>query len=278
MSELENLDQYRTVAVELADLGVQYGVSIVSAIMILIAGFILASWTGRVVRRRLEAVERFDGTLVPIIAQVVRYSILVFTVILVLAQFGIQTTSIIAVLGAAGIAVGLALQGTLQNVAAGLMLLLLRPFQVGDYIETPATAGSVEEIGLFMTRLCTWKGIFVTVPNGQIWSGSIINYSRNPTRLLVLAVGISYDDDIDKALKVVLDTARKEERVLDTPEPVAMVVGYGDSSVDLQLRAWISRDDFWDVKWTLNRAVKYALDKAGITIPYPHLQVIEEKD
>ena len=277
MNNLAKVDEYKAVATGLIDLGIQYGLSLVSAIGILIAGFFLAGWASRAIRRRLEKLKRFDQTLIPVLSQIARYVILVFTLVLVLSEFGIQTASIIAVLGAAGLAIGLALQGTLQNVAAGLMLLFLRPFKVGDFIETGAGSGTVQEIGMFMTRMRTSQGLFVVAPNSKIWSGSITNYSKLPTRRIDLVVGISYDDDIDKARALILKLARGKERVLDAPEPVVNVTNLGDSSVDLELRAWTKRQDYWEIRWGLMRDVKYALDKAGISIPYPHVQVVRSE-
>lgn len=270
----QTTDDYKALMVEFADLGVAYGLNLVTAIAILVAGFIIAGWAARLIRLRLQNLKRFDNALIPIVTQIARYAILVFTLVLVLAEFGIQTASIIAVLGAAGLAIGLALQGTLQNVAAGFMLLFIRPFTVGDYIETAAGSGTVEEIGLFMTRMRTPQGIFVAVPNSKIWSDSITNYSRYPDRRLDLTVGISYEDDIDKARKVILDLAKDDKRVQDDPAPVVVVVALGDSSVDLQLRAWIKRTEYWETNFDLTKNVKYALDKAGISIPYPHMQMV----
>ena len=274
MDAVKELEQYQAVATELVDIGVEYSISLASAIAILIVGFILAGWISRTIRTRLSAVKKFDRTLIPIVAQIARYAVLVFTIILVLAEFGIQTTSIIAVLGAAGLAIGLALQGTLQNVASGLMLLFIRPFKVGDFIETAAGSGTVDEIGLFMTRMRTSQGVFLAAPNSKIWSDTITNYSRHPRRRIDLTVGISYDDDIDKARKLMLGLARKDERVIADPEPVVVVTNLGDSSVDLQLRAWTKRQDYWDVRFKMTQDVKVAMDKAGISIPYPHLQVV----
>lgn len=268
------MDEIKTAATEVFSSGLDYTLSLATAVALLIAGFIIASWASRSIRRRLESIAKFDRTLIPILSQIARYAILVFTGILVLAEFGVQTTSIIAVLGAAGLAIGLALQGTLQNVAAGLMMLMLRPFRVGDYIEAGGVGGTVDEIGMFMTRMHTAQGIFVAVPNSAIWSGTIFNYSMRPRRRLDMMIGISYDDDIDKARKIVLDLATADERIVSDPEPIVIVKGLGDSSVDLQLRAWIDRQDFWDVNFELNRAVKYALDEAGVSIPYPHRQIV----
>lgn len=274
MENLTDVQEYKAVAAQLVDLGVQYGLSLVSAILILIAGFVIAGWVTRMIQRRLNSITRFDKTLVPVLSQIARYAILVFTFVLVLAEFGVQTASIIAVLGAAGLAIGLALQGTLQNVAAGLMMLMLRPFQVGDFISTTSGAGVVEEIGIFITTLRTPQGIYVAMPNSQVWSDAITNFNRNPTRRIDLVIGISYDDDIDTARDLILGLAQAEERVQDTPAPICFVKGLGESSVDLELRAWTLRQDYWEVLWSLTRDSKYALDKAGITIPYPHRQIV----
>src|SRR5680860_644649 len=251
MQDLVNPETYKALMIQFADLSVQYGLNLISAILILIAGFTIAGWASRNVRHRLDKIRRIDKTLTPVLVQLTRYAILVFTVVLVLAEFGIQTTSIIAVLGAAGLAVGLALQGTLQNVAAGMMLLFLRPFHIGDTIEGGSNNGTVEEIGMFVTHLRTPQGLFVAVRNSQIWSSSIINLSRNPTRRIDLVIGISYDDDIDKARSLILKLANSDERVLDDPEPVVNVTNLGDSSVDLELRAWSKRQDYWAVRWGL---------------------------
>lgn len=268
------MENYTQAASEMFSSGLDYTLSLATAIALLIAGFIIAGWVSRTIRRRLQSIDKFDRTLIPILSQIARYAVLVFTGILVLAEFGVQTTSIIAVLGAAGLAIGLALQGTLQNVAAGLMLLMLRPFRVGDTIDAAGVTGTVDEIGMFMTRMRTAQGIFVAVPNSSIWSGTIFNYSLHPRRRLDMMIGISYDDDIDKARALILELAKADERISSDPEPKVIVKGLGDSSVDLQLRAWIARQDFWDVNFELNRAVKYKLDEAGISIPYPHRQIV----
>ena len=277
MNSLAKVDEYKVIAAELVNLGVEYGLSLVSAIIILIAGYVLAGWVSRAIRNKLQRIKRFDKTLIPVLSQIARYAVLVFTFVLVLAEFGVQTASMIAVLGAAGLAIGLALQGTLQNVAAGLMLLFLRPFKIGDFIETGAGSGTVEEIGIFVTQMRTGQGLFLSVPNSKIWSDSITNSSRLPTRRIEMVVGISYDDDIDKACALILKLAKGKEGVLEEPAPEVKVVNLGDSSVDLRLRAWAKREDYWEARWGLIRDAKYALDKAGISIPYPHMQVISTK-
>lgn len=277
MNDLAKVEEYKAVAAQFVDLGLEYGLSLVSAIVILIAGYVLAGWVSRAISNKLQRIKRFDKTLVPVLSQIARYAILVFTFVLVLAEFGIQTTSIIAVLGAAGLAIGLALQGTLQNVAAGLMLLFLRPFKIGDFIETAAGAGTVDEIGMFVTEMRTPQGLYLSVPNSKIWAGSITNFSKLPNRRIDLVVGISYDDDIDKARALILKLANSRDGVLQEPAPVVNVTNLGDSSVDLELRAWTRRQDYWEARWGLIRDAKYALDKAGISIPYPHMQVISAK-
>ena len=277
MNDLAKVEEYKAVAAQFVDLGLEYGLSLVSAIVILIAGYVLAGWVSRAIRNKLQRIKRFDKTLVPVLSQIARYAILVFTFVLVLAEFGIQTTSIIAVLGAAGLAIGLALQGTLQNVAAGLMLLFLRPFKIGDFIETAAGAGTVDEIGMFVTEMRTPQGLYLSVPNSKIWAGSITNFSKLPNRRIDLVVGISYDDDIDKARALILKLANSRDGVLQEPAPVVNVTNLGDSSVDLELRAWTRRQDYWEARWGLIRDAKYSLDKAGISIPYPHMQVISAK-
>ena len=274
MEQVPSSNEYQRLISDLIDVGVQYGLSLLTAVLILIVGAVISRWVSRIVRDRLEKVDRFDQTLTPILAQIVRYAILVLTVIAVLAEFGIQTTSIIAVLGAAGLAVGLALQGTLQNVAAGIMILLLRPFQRGDYVDTGAGSGTVDEVGLFMTRMQTPQGIYVAAPNAKIWSDTITNYSKMPNRRLDLLVGVSYDSDIDKAANILLALARHDKRILTDPEPVVVTKALNDSSVDLELRAWIPVEDFWDVNFQMTRNVKLAFDRAGIEIPYPHQQLV----
>ena len=262
------------------DLAIDYGLDVLGALAILIAGTFVAGWAQRSVLRVLNRAPRVDETLKPVIASIVRYGILIFVLIAVLAQFGVQTTSIIALLGAAGLAVGLALQGTLQNIAAGIMLLFLRPFRVGDYIDAEGLAGTIEEIGLFTTQMRTYDGIYLEVPNGQIWNRPIHNYSRVAARRLDLVVGIGYDDDIDKALAAMMDLLVKDERVDDDPEPQVMVKELGDSSVNLNMRCWVDSGDYWNLRFDLTKAVKQRFDAEGISIPFPQRDVhlFEEKE
>ncbi len=261
--------KYAEMATELAELGVHYVVTIGSALAVLFIGLILAGLFQRWTRNALMRVDRFDKTLALFIAKVVKYVTQILVLVTVLAQFGVQTTSMIAALGAAGLAIGLALQGTLANIAAGIMVLVLRPFNVGDYIDAGGNSGTVDEIGLFVTQLKTADGVFVCSPHSQLWSSVITNYSRYPTRRLELVIGIGYEDDIEKALKTLHDLAAGDERVLQDPAPAVMVKSLDDSAVTIALRAWSTTDDFWSLTWDLTRQAKETFDKAKISIPYP---------
>ncbi len=270
----ENGKKLVEVAEVAAEKGLSISLQVVMAVALLVGGYLLAQLTARAIRKKFDKIRGFDQTLIPIFAQSANYAIMILTLVLVLSNFGIETTSIIAVLGAAGLAIGLALQGTLQNVAAGIMLLIIRPFRRGDYIEAGSAQGTVEEIGLFITKMRTVQGLFVAVPNSMIWSNMITNYSRFPTRRLDLQVGVSYDADLDLARNVILDLLENDERVHQTPAPLVVVRKLGDSSVDLEFRAWTNRQDYWDFTFDITRDLKVALDKAGISIPYPHQQIV----
>ena len=261
--------QTREVIENVIAVGVDYGIDMVGAIVLLIIGWTIAGWVRRGVRHALDRVPRMDETLKPFLAKLVWYVIMVFVLVAVLNQFGVQTTSFIAVLGAAGLAIGLALQGTLANVASGVMLLFLRPFNIGDYVDAGGIAGTVVEIGLFNTEIKTGNGLCLIVPNSTIWSSPITNYSRNPTRRFDLAVGIGYDDDIDGALALLMGLMTGDARILDDPEPLAVVMELGDSAVIIKLRAWIRSGDYWATVWDLNKAIKNELQAAGYSIPFP---------
>ena len=207
-----------------------------------------------------------------------RYGILIFVIVAVLAQFGIQTASIITVLGAAGLAIGLALQGALSNIAAGILLLFLRPFNVGDYIDAEGINGTVEQIGLFLTYLKTPDGVFRAVPNAQITNKSILNFSRNPMRRIDILVGIGYGEDIGKAQLTLNNAMNTESKVLETPAPEVFVDALADSSVNVNMRCWVKTDDYWPVLFDLKKSAKTELDKAGISIPFPQRDIHVIKD
>jgi small conductance mechanosensitive channel len=258
---------------QIAPMAIDLGASVLSALLLVIVGWIVAGWAHRGVRRGLGRIERMDPTLAAVVASVVRYFVLITLLIMVLAQFGVQTTSILAALGALGLAVGLALQGTLANIASGVMLLFLRPFGVGDYVNANGHEGTIEEIGLFTTEMTTFDGIYQTVPNSGLWGGCIINYTRNPTRRHDIVIGIHYADDIDQAQQVLLDVLHADERVLADPVPLILVRELADSSVNLGMRFWTSADTFWPANFELRKQAKLALDRAGITIPFPQRDV-----
>lgn len=242
---------------------------------IAVAGAILvgAIWMSNFVSRKLREYgrvhEELDETLFSFLASFIRYAILIFAAVFVLSQFGVQTTSLVAIIGAAGLAIGLALQGTLSNLAAGVMLLGFRPFKVGDYVAAAGEEGTVASIHLFTVELVTVDNIQVTVPNSDIWSSSIKNFSYFDTRRIDLTFGVSYDTDLKKAETTLRNVIKKDARSHTDPEPWVKVVNLGDSSVDFQIRVWCDRTEYWDFKCDLQRAVKEAFDKAKIDIPYP---------
>ncbi|MEQ5774554.1 mechanosensitive ion channel [Thalassospira sp. NFXS8] len=245
------------------------GIQILSAIIILIVGWWVAGKAAALVRRALKNAKFVDSTLKPLAASIVQYTILVFVIIAVLSKFGVETTSIIAVLGAAGLAIGLALQGTLSNIASGVMILMLRPLRVDEFVSAGSVSGTVVEITLFTTLMKTADGVFISVPNSQIWNSAITNYSRNPTRRLDIKVGIAYDDDVDAALEFMKNLVASDTRVLAEPAPMSFVANLGESSVDITARGWANTPDFWAAFWDLSRRSKTELEAAGFTIPFP---------
>lgn len=250
-----------------------WGLSVLGALAILAFGWILSRWAESVTRRTLTHTSRIDLTLTSFFSSLVRYLVLVFTAIAVLSQFGIQTASLIAVLGAAGLAIGLAMQGTLSSIAAGVMLLIFRPFRIGDYVEVSGQAGTVAAINLFITELTTPDNKQIIVPNSNIWGQSVVNHSYHPTRRLDLQFGIGYGDDIDLATGIIRETLESEERALKDPEPMIVVGDLGASSVDLTVRVWVTAGDYWPLKFDLTKRLKLAFDARGVGIPYPQMDV-----
>ena len=275
-SIMSYIDMSGDAAEQILALVTAYGLDFVAAILTLIFGIWLSRRASRLTADWLSRVDRLDRTLVPIMAALVRYAGLTLTIVITLGNFGVETTSIIAVLGAAGLAVGLALQGTLSNVAAGLMLLFLRPFRIGDWVEAAGVSGSVREIGLFTTTIDTFDNVYISIPNSSIWSSNIINHARYGTRRMDLDIGIGYDSSLDAAENALMSLAA-DPRVLSDPAPRFLVVSYGDSAINVRLRAYASYDDFLDLYWDLNRRLKGVLDEHGIEIPFPQ-RVIHHLD
>lgn len=250
-----------------------WGLKVVGALVVLIVGLIVAKSIRNGIRRGMAKSKRIDQALTPFISGIVYYLLLAALLIAVLQMFGVQTTSLIALLGAAGLAVGLALQGTLSNFAAGVMLLVFRPFKAGDFVEAGGTAGSVKEVGIFSTTLATPDNVKIVMPNSAVYGQTIKNYTANDTRRNDLVVGISYNDDIGKARDVIVKVLNADERVLKDPAPVVAVSELGDSSVNLVVRPWCKKEDYWDVRFDLTRKIKEEIEAAGCSIPYPQNDV-----
>ena len=246
-----------------------YGIDVIGALAILILGWMIAGWIRSAVDKSLIKVPNMDGTLRPFLSNLVRWIVLAFVIVAVLNQFGVETTSMIAVIGAAGLAIGLALQGTLSNVASGVMLLILRPFKVGDFISAGSLSGTVVEIGLFTSELKTGDGIYIMAPNSQIWNTTITNFSRNSIRRIDIVVGVAYDDDLDVAQKALQSLMDGQALVLKNPASETMIKSLGDSSVNINMRCWVNTADYWDAFWALNKGAKAAVESAGCSIPFP---------
>lgn len=254
---------------QLIEMGIAYGTQILAAVITLIVGFMIAKWSSKLVYKALKRIPHFDEMLARFLQSMVRYTVLAFTLVAVLSKFGVQTASLVAVIGAAGLAIGLALQGTLSHIAAGVMLLIFRPFKIGEYVDAGGIAGTVKDMNLFTTEMATPDNVKIIVPNGQIWGQAIKNFSAPKTRRVDVVVGIDYSDNIDDAMKIIKDVMAKDKRIEATPEPMAAVTDLGDNSVNFTVRAWVKTAEFWNVKFDLTKNVKIALDEAGISIPFP---------
>nr|WP_286193860.1 mechanosensitive ion channel domain-containing protein [Tropicibacter sp. R16_0] len=249
----------------------------IKALIVLIVGWIAAGMIGGMVRRRINKTPQIDPTLGNFVASMVKWVILAIVLVAVLGIFGIQATSIVAILGAASLAIGLALQGTLSDLAAGVMLVVFRPYKLGQYVDIGGTAGTVKDLNLFVTELVTPDNVQIIVPNGQAWGSIITNYSAHDTRRVDLVFGIDYGDSADTAMQIIEEVATADERVLSDPAPWVRVTNLGDSSVDLTARIWCNAADYWELKFQLTKAVKEAFDAKGISIPYPHAVEIQKK-
>ncbi|MFC1822485.1 mechanosensitive ion channel family protein [Thermodesulfobacteriota bacterium] len=245
-----------------------YGLKVLGAIIILIVGRIAAGIGRGIVKRMLEK-SKTEPSIISFVSSLTFILILTFSVLAALAKFGIQTASFVAVLGAAGFAIGFALQGSLANFAAGVLILVLRPFKVGDYIQGAGEAGTVKDIKLFTTVLTTPDNIKIMIPNGKLFGDVIRNISGYDTRRVDLMVGIGYSSSIQKAFEVISSIIKEDERVLADPEPQIAVSELADSSVNLVIRPWVKAENYWPVKFDLNRKIKEALDDNGIEIPFP---------
>lgn len=257
----------------LLESSLHYGLNAVLAIITLAVGWWLSSRFANALDRVMTRAN-LDATLRPVLRSVLLWLIRLITLVAVLGQFGVQTASIVAVLGAAGLAIGLALQGTLQNIAAGMMLLFLRPFQVGEYISNGSIEGTVDEIGLFATKLTKADGICLFAPNNQLWNSALTNYSRNNTRRIDMPIGISYKDDPAVAMKALQELLMADDRILATPAPMVVVTDHAESAVMLNLRAWTNTSEYWAVRWSIAQNVQAALATVNCTIPFPTRELL----
>ncbi|HEX4192207.1 MAG TPA: mechanosensitive ion channel domain-containing protein [Stellaceae bacterium] len=241
----------------------------VAAILILIVGSIIARWLSRAIFNVTARTAHIDATVRPILAAIVRYSILILVFIAALSQIGVQTASLFAVLGAAGIAIGLALQGTLSNIAAGLMLLWLRPFRIGDFIEVNGMAGTVREIGLFVCHLETFDGIFLFAPNATIWNQALRNHTRNAGRLVSVDITIPAKADIERARDILLAMVKRDQRVLKTPQPRVFIESLTGAGLMLNLRVWANHENVGELQRVIIEETKRELEAAGIETLQP---------
>jgi small conductance mechanosensitive channel len=249
-----------------------YGLKVIAAIIILIIGRWVARGISKLLGRMMER-SKIDPTVQRFTVNMAYIALMVFVVLAALSQLGIQTTSFIAVLGAAGLAVGLALQGSLANFAAGFLMIIFRPIRVGDYIEGAGVAGTVEEVGIFTTTLVSPDNKTVIIPNAGLTGGNIVNWTLKGTRRVDLMIGIGYGDDIDKAKQLMKDILAQDERILKDPAPQVAMVELGDSSVNFVVRPWVKASDYWGVHMETIEKIKKAFDANGINIPYPQRDV-----
>ncbi|OZS42286.1 small-conductance mechanosensitive channel MscS [Photobacterium sanguinicancri] len=254
------------------DLLVQYAVNLISALLILFIGNLIVKGIANGVAKVLRK-KKMDDAVVEFLHSLVRYLLFVIVLIAALGRLGVQTASVVAVIGAAGLAIGLALQGSLSNFAAGVLIVSFRPFKSGDYVEIGGVAGSVESIQIFSTVLKTPDNKMVVVPNGSVIGSPITNYSRHATRRIDYVIGVSYDADLKKTKEVLTRVVAAEPRVLKDPEPTVGVVALADSSVNFVVRPWVKTEDYWGVYFDLLQAIKEELDKENIGIPYPQMDV-----
>lgn len=252
--------------------------NIIGALLILVIGLWLAGRLKKLIARIFARSRRIDKTLAGFLSNLLQYAMIALVIVTTLGVFGVPTTTFAAVIGAAGLAIGLALQGTLSHVASGGMLLGFRPFDIGDYVEAAGVAGTVVQINLFTTELATIDNKKIIIPNGMIFQNVIVNYAGYRTRRVDLVFGVSYSDNLDTAMELIRSEIVKDDRILKDPEPVLGVDNLNASSVDIVCRVWVDRDNFFPVKWSLIKAVKERFDAEGVTIPFPMRTIVVQGD
>ncbi|MEO8543566.1 MAG: mechanosensitive ion channel domain-containing protein [Burkholderiaceae bacterium] len=268
-------EQIQQLSGQLTTLVASYGMNVLGAIVTLIVGFAAAGWLSRMTTRTMRRADKIDPVFQPLPGKIVRVAVMVFTLIAVLNRFGVETTSLIALLGAAGLAIGLALQGTLSNVAAGVMILVLRPFKIGDAVKVDGDVYVIDQLGFFICKAHLPDGPSAFLPNSRIWGQTIINYSvtDNDIRRIDAHYGIGYDDDIDAALAILKKIVADEPRILAEPAPLIIVDSLGDSSVNILFRVWTARADWWNTQLDLVQRCKVGLEAGGISIPFPQRDI-----
>jgi small conductance mechanosensitive channel len=256
-------------------------VNLVTAILIFLLTLWASRWVAQLMRRALEQLHRPnapDATLQGFLSSMARWIVLIVGLMAVLEELGVKTTSVLALLGAGSLAIGLAIQGALSNVAAGVMLLVLRPYRVGDVVQINGRTGTVSRLDLFMTELADADNLSIYMPNGKVFGEMIVNYSTPKTRRMELTFNVDYADDLDRALAVLIDCAKADARVLGDPAPWSGVTALGDSAVAVTLRAWTPTSVYWDARYDMIKRVKERLQAAGLTIPYPHQVSLAKSD
>ncbi len=272
LEKLTSLIQNLDLAELASTYAIPWTINIVMALVIYVIGKTVVSIVVNLVKKLLVKA-KMDDILINFVCSIMSSILILFVIVAALDQLGIDTTSFIALLGAAGLAVGLALQSSLQNFAAGVMLIIFRPFKAGDFVEAGGTSGVVEDISIFSTTLKTGDNREVIVPNGSIYGGTITNYSAKETRRIDMVFGIGYDDDIRLAKEIINTVVSSDERVLKEPETLIAVSELADSSVNFAVRPWVKSADYWGVKFDLTEKIKLAFDEQGISIPYPQMDL-----
>ena len=257
---------------------IQFGKTIVLVLVVVAAAWIITRVTNKAIKKIVAKFPAVDEALAQVLGNVARVLIWLLAFLIVLDLFGVNTASILTVLGAAGLAIGLAMKDSLSNIAAGLMLLILRPYKLGDYVDCGSVSGTIKEMGLFSTILETVDGLFIAAPNSAVFGSPVKNYSRNPLRRADITVGVAYGDSLVKAIEVLQTLMAQNEKILKEPAQQVLVSDLSDSSVKLTLRYWTKSGDYWEVFWAVKAQLKPAIEDAGLTIPFPQRVVTMVKD
>lgn len=262
---------------QIKDIVAMYGLNVVAAIAIFVVGKFVAGVIRKLIRKIMQK-RGLDATLTGFVSSIVYAAVIAFIVIAALSKLGIQTASFVAILGAAGLAIGLALQGSLSNFASGVLIIIFKPFKGGDYVSAGGCDGFIEDVGIFTTSILTVDNKLIIVPNSKIMGDTITNYSAQKTRRVDLVAGVSYNDDIDHVKELLLKILAEDARVLSDPAPFVGLLEMADSSVNFTVRAWVKSEDYWDVFFDTNERIKKTFDAENISIPYPQLDVHMDKE